>query len=194
MKELEEKLKLLQWRKAETDSRLKDLLTETRAMQEEDAVAMTLGSPDGSVSKEAWMHDVITDELEKPLEVDEVCQRPPLCCPVSRARCVLAFASVCVSSHPDLVFVQRYLREFQETDRKTRLAWLEEARKQEKLLKAVRKQLAARKRPETDGEEVARNEEKLKELQARIRAGKAALKTSVSKPMELLHSFTHPKP
>ena len=138
------------------------------------------------------MHDIITDELEKPLEVDEVRLYP--------------FSHSFLIPNPPSVH-QAYLRRFEEMDRKQRAQWLEEARKQEVLLRQARRQIKARKQaraalaserkegeagpesPSPAEDSDAKLEQKLKALRKQIRAGKKAALAS-SKPRQLLESFT----
>lgn len=69
--ELEEKMTLLQWRKQETETRMRDMLEGTRSMQEEDRGTEEAKQRQAMEDTAQWMQDVIRDELERPLTVTE---------------------------------------------------------------------------------------------------------------------------
>lgn len=68
VKRIEQQMLLLKWRKAETDARIKNLLNETRQMQEQDLMVQL--AADRTTERSQWMQRVIQQELQRPLTVD----------------------------------------------------------------------------------------------------------------------------
>ena len=59
----------LQWKKACTQSKMKNVLKQTRQMQERDMV-LRLGNPRAQ-QKAQWTKQVIRDEMQRPLDVSD---------------------------------------------------------------------------------------------------------------------------
>lgn len=66
--DLEQQMLLLQWRKADNGSRMKTVISNTRAMQEQDTVVAL--ATDKTAEKAQWIQRVIREELSRPLWFD----------------------------------------------------------------------------------------------------------------------------
>jgi hypothetical protein len=64
-------MKVLQWRKAEIDTQLHRALLVSRQQHESEEVHVTVTRSQELEARVKWMHDVIQDELEKPLELSK---------------------------------------------------------------------------------------------------------------------------
>lgn len=69
VKQMEEAMKVLQWRKAEIDTQLHRALLVSRQQHESEEVHVTVTKSHEVEARVKWMHDVIQDELDKPLEL-----------------------------------------------------------------------------------------------------------------------------
>lgn len=67
--DLQQQMRILQWRKAENDARMKSVIVNTRSMQEQD---MMVGlAADRTAERTRWMQQVIGEELQRPLYFDK---------------------------------------------------------------------------------------------------------------------------
>lgn len=68
VREIQEQLRLLQWRRLDTEERIKRAMLATRQLVQEDAAAAR--ARDRTSEKAAWVQRVIHEEMESPLAVD----------------------------------------------------------------------------------------------------------------------------
>jgi hypothetical protein len=72
VRELEERMRFLQWRKKENETRLREVMTTVRAQQAHDAQECLATRREDASERLLWAAAVIQDELDKPLAVDKV--------------------------------------------------------------------------------------------------------------------------
>ena len=146
-------MKVLQWRKNEIELQLQRALLVSRQQHDSEEVERS-AMKDSEVEERAqWMHAIIQDELEKPLEVTKVgfaigwdenraanlglrwCVRG---CSVRRVRHRCGFEEVAC------VWMQGDVLEQEASDARLQSQWRRQVREQKRLLRAVRKQLLER--------------------------------------------------
>ena len=72
VRELEDRLRFLEWRRNENESRMRQMMSHIRSQQALDADLSSTARREQAAEKLAWAQAVIHDELEKPLDVNKV--------------------------------------------------------------------------------------------------------------------------
>ena len=75
---IEDRLRFLQWRKLENETRMRQLMSAVRTQQVFDAQECEVSRREALTDKYEWATGVIQDELEKPLQVSKVRHTHPI--------------------------------------------------------------------------------------------------------------------